>query len=542
MSTTVCSHHGRRQSLMDELPCAKQDPGSTFQGAFAANALLILSTIIRCGATLGMLRVLNVSLGEEQLAIWITVSTVAMYISLCEAGLGQTVINRIGEAYARGDLQLASQIQATAHGLYWILVGTTAVASLLMIRLFPVASWLLSAKDASYADLLTTNLSWAIVLGLARLPFLVFPATLVATRQMPLRLLCEIGATIVAMAAGMAAALSGMGLLGVVAATNIAHLLTTMAVYLFSSRIGAWAKLRLSYFRFSHLRPLAHMSFYFFLINMAFLLDRTILNLIVGKLGALSLVPPLFLLMTFYRVAAWTCVSALSKAVQPYVILWSAQERSDSVLFVTSICTKLTMLFALLLMAAFMPFAEPFVNWWLGSINYPGTATVLLMTATFLIDALFITTINIMMVVKSHRSLAVVLMAKAMLSIGIGWFLVQFTTDTVFGASLGVLMSTVAMSGFMPFIARRALSITAKKYMTSILQRPLWFGAAIFTAVTAVTFVQDPAMRAVGVLVVVSVSIILTWFILLVQSERQLCLKGCMHLMAWPRGVVKNTM
>jgi O-antigen/teichoic acid export membrane protein len=505
-------------------------PVSTSQGVFASQALLIMSTLVRCTATLVMYRLLSTSLGEAQLALWITVSTVAMYVSLCEAGLGQTVINRIGQAYARGQLELVSEIQATAHGLYWLIVTVTAVTAIVALRVFPVAKFLLSSHEFQYAQELIESLSWAIVLGLARLPFLVFPAMLMGTRQMPLRLICEIVATLLAMAVGMIASISGCDLLGVIIATNLAHLVATTAIYIFSARLGSWAKLRISMFRASHLRSLMNSSVYFFFINVTFLLDRSVLNLLAGKLVSLAVVPPLFLLLTFYRVAAWTCVSAISKAIQPYIILWDTQDRNDSVGFAVGFCTKTTALCAIVLAAIFTPFAEPLVNWWSGGTIFPGTGTVLLMTGAFLIDALFIASINVMMALKSQRSLARVLVVKCVFTIAAGWCGSQVTVDPVLGMNAGVLVATLVASIFLLAVVRTSLELAVLQSVDAAIKESAVIAGIAFGAIVGAAVLPEFRLRLLATSVTLVTIIATTWYFVLSDNERRVCIRGYAQL------------
>lgn len=237
---------------------------SAATGTLFASVLSIVNIFVRSGVTFALMPILITTLGEDHYALWITVSSVTMFLCLSEAGLGQTVINSVGCAFAKGDLEEVRQVQATAHVLYWMLVLPTGAIALLCLTFLPVGSWLLAESDAANAPLLTTCLAITTVLALARIPYLVFPAMLVGLRKLPLRLICETVATLLVALGTVLAAVAGTGLIGVAIATNVLWLVATVGMYFLVVRSHPWAKLRFSDYRSKQLWPLAVNSSFFF--------------------------------------------------------------------------------------------------------------------------------------------------------------------------------------------------------------------------------------------------------------------------------------
>lgn len=246
-----------------DLPGTKHND-SAAKGTLLASILSIANIFIRSGVTFALMPVLITALGEEHYALWITVSSVTMFLCLSEAGLGQTVINSVGSAFAKGDLDSVRQIQTTAHVLYWMLVIPTCVIALLCLAFLPVSDWLLAKSDIANGPLFITCLAITTILALARIPYLVFPAMLTGLRKLPLRLMCEMGATILVALGTVLAAVAGTGLIGVAVTANVLLLVTTIAMYFLLVKTHPWTKLRLSAYRSEQLWPLAVNSGFFF--------------------------------------------------------------------------------------------------------------------------------------------------------------------------------------------------------------------------------------------------------------------------------------
>jgi O-antigen/teichoic acid export membrane protein len=311
--------------------------------------------------------------------------------------------------------------------------------------------------------------------------------------------------------------------MGLVIATNLIALASTAAVSLLVTHRRPWAKLRLSQFRAHLLFPLATNSGFFFLLSLAVVLDRSALTLLVAKFGSLALAPSMYFLLSVFRVAAWSLISAMSRAVQPYVLMWWAHSDRERVASVTGLSTKITSISAGLFTAAFVPFAEPLTKAWVGPTSFPGTMPLLLFVAAFLIDALFLASGNLLIVMNSHRQVAVMIFVKSLLALALAAIGGLVATDPLVGLTAGVLAATIVGNAAMPLLTCNTIGISMRSYLDRYLIRPL----ACSLGVTAISFVvaESPsaAAKAALTLGVIAIASAFSWRFVLDSSDRYIC-------------------
>lgn len=462
MPTTATSiDRSRRRLAIDAAASvggASFAPGeSILRRTVSANLLYVLNTVVRSFTTLAVMPLLIHWMGADEYALWVTICAVTMYVCLSEAGLGQAVVNSVGAAYARGDLERVGQIQSSAFALYWLMVTPVAVACLAALSWLPVDHWMLAPEDQGYGGLLVFCLRISILLALMRIPLLVFPAVLSGLRLLPHRLTWELATGLLAAGASVGAAWAGLGLMGVSTATNAVLLVAAAAVYLQSARNRPWARIRARHIRSDLFRPLATSSFFFFVISGSFLLDRTAISLLVAKLGALELVPALFLILSVYRVAGWSLVNSLSRALQPYVLCWHTREDHASVQRTLVGGTKLTTIAAALFVCCTAPLMEPLVELWVGKGAFPGPLVLLMFVAAFLVDSMFVTPVNLLIVLNRQRGLSAAIAAKSILVVAAAGGCGAAFDDPVLGLATGLLAGTLVGSIVMLWVVRATM-------------------------------------------------------------------------------------
>jgi O-antigen/teichoic acid export membrane protein len=512
----------------DSTPALRTSPrplDAAVSGAFWANLLLIANTVLRSGTTILLMPALIAILGEEQYALWITISTVTMYVSLSEAGIGQSVVNSVGEAFARGDLTRIGQVQSTAHVLYWILVIPTAILSLACLVFLPVDRWLLADADAHHGPLLVACLMTAIVLALARIPMLVFPGLLTGLQQMPTRLACELATTILVAVGTLTAAALGAGLMGMTIAVNLLLFTATISLGLLSSRGRPWARLRISKFRSALLWPLAANSGFFFLMSAAAVLDRSALTLLVARFGSLALAPPMFFLLSVFRVAAWSLVSAASRAIQPYVLAWKVDGEHERIATVTCMAAKLSGVTAALFAAGFVPFAEPIISVWVGPGSFPGMTVLILVAGAFLADAVLVAPVNLMMVMDEHRKLALLTLAKSLLVVGGALAGGMMAPSALPGLAAGMFAATIIGNVAIPLLAYRALRIDRRRYLDHCVGRPVAYAVAVLAAAALASTLPMAWTKVFLVAAVLAASSAFAWLAVFDRGERRAWLR-----------------
>jgi len=499
----------------------------------AANLLIIANTGLRACAALIIMPLMVAMLGKQQYGLWITISTVTMYFSLSDSGLGQTVVNKIGQAYTLGRRKRIGEIMTTAHVLYWMIVLPVGFVAVTLILTLPLADLLLSEADAHFEPLLKLCLVLSTVLALARIPMLVFPGLLIGICKLPLRTGWEIGGTLLTLAATAIALLAGAGLMGITIVVNVTLLLSTFAISLSTVRCGDWARLRLSRFRLPLLRPLATNSSFFFLISAAGVLDRSLATLLVPRFASLAAAPSFFLLTSIFRVAAYSFITALPRAVQPYVVRWSSSGDAARLVSAAKLFTKGTTLLASLIIAVFAPFAELLVETWLGADSYPGNGVLALIAGTFLIDSLFCTPIFFLIAMNRQRSLSLLLLAKAVSTAVLAVVFANWFTDPIVGIAAGAFAASVLTGFGVPCLVRSALEIDLRVYSVQFLARPLVYALLALAFVATATSSLTLATKPLATLALVAIGAWGGWHVVFDANDRSLVNQSLSRL--WPR-------
>ncbi|TWT87095.1 Mg-protoporphyrin IX methyl transferase [Pseudobythopirellula maris] len=470
-------------------------------------------------------------LGPERYGLWIAISTTTMYLSLTESGLGQSVVNQIGRAYTRGNYRRVSQIMATAHVLYWLIVLPVGAVAVAVILTQPIGSWLLAPEDAQFEPLLRECLAASTVLALIRIPMLVFPGLLIGARKMPSRVAWEILATVFTLVSTALALLSGMGLLGVSIVANTAMLVSNTAVCLSSSRCGEWARLRIKHFRPRLIGKLAGNSVFFFLINAATVVDRSATVLLTPRLAALSATAPFFLLVSVYRIAAYSAIATLPRAIQPYVVMWSSTGSSSQLAATAKLLTKATSVLAAVFVAFSAPFISNVVDAWVGPGAYPGDAVLFLVAGAFVIDASTCAPIQYLMAMNLHRKLSLLMAAKAALTIVLAVVLSSVTSDPLLGIAAGAFVASLLAVLGIPCLIRPALGMRWSDCLEHLFARPLIFAVAAPLAVHMAVSMTPDAARPFVIVVLPPLCLASAWRLVLDKDDRSIACNAMCSLL-----------
>ncbi|CAK9039064.1 5-epimerase (Thymidine diphospho-4-keto-rhamnose 3, partial [Durusdinium trenchii] len=352
------------------------------RSAVLASALSIVSVAAKTLTTFFMVPLVVSAVGPTHCALWILVNTVTMYLSLSEAGIAQTIINFVG------------------------------LTSLAVVAWTPAIHLIVPDATASDLETFRTAVTFTIPIAMARIPLLAFPATLTGLRHLPTRIVCEIISTMSAMLATVIVAYAGGSVVSLCVASNLVLLVTAAIPIVLLRRLHRWAIFALRDFNRSLLPQIGANSLLFFLISLSYLVDRTGANMLVSACGRLELVSGMYLLLTLFRTGGWSIVFLLSRSIQPHAILWANTNRTPHLLTTTVQVTRLTVLVAALIALGITGCAPAICELVLGTQLYPGDVTLIAIGLTFLIEATFLTTINILVALNHSRLLATFLTAK----------------------------------------------------------------------------------------------------------------------------------
>ena len=213
---------GRRNG--DGVTSAREKPRARTVSAWV---LLNASLVCKVVANIWLVRVSLDYLGTEEYAVWVTLQSVVMYLALSEAGLGQTVMNWTGDAFARGERRRVNEVITTGFGVYWILIGAAWLVLTACCLLAPVDAFFFGSGRAPVAVSFALCL-WVLgTLTLARLPFVTFGAALGGLRELPLRNALEIASQVGLVAVTVLVLASGGRLLALVIGVGAILLVVT---------------------------------------------------------------------------------------------------------------------------------------------------------------------------------------------------------------------------------------------------------------------------------------------------------------------------
>lgn len=101
---------------------------------------------------------------------WLVLTSLVGYLSALDLGMNIVVVNRLTQAYAKGDLSDYSRCQHSAMALYLITCSVASLLIVIVIGNFPLPNWVglkeTPVKEASWViGLIGFNILWTIPLG-----------------------------------------------------------------------------------------------------------------------------------------------------------------------------------------------------------------------------------------------------------------------------------------------------------------------------------------------------------------------------------------
>lgn len=223
-------------------------------------------------------------------------------------------------------------------------------------------------------------------------------------------------------------------------------------------------------------------------------------------------------------VTRMVAVSTVSRSVQPYVLMWNAQNNNDRVQYAAQMSTNITCILAGLITVGFVPFAEPFINWWLDRSCFPGMPVLIFVTSAFLLDALFISSVNFIIVLNQHKKLALFLVAKSILLLAMGTTFAVYSTDPTTGVAFGIFLATLISNLGMPFLFQSAISTSKKTYYDRFLIRPIAYFVIILSVAVYTAGITNLSYRIPMGITIVFAAMLLAWLTLFSSKDRQVCI------------------
>jgi O-antigen/teichoic acid export membrane protein len=231
-------------------------------------------------------------LDPTRYGIWLTLSSIVSWFSLFDVGLGNGLRNRLSEALARGEDELARNYTSTAYFSVF-LIAAAAFAVFLVANHFVDWASILNTKDVSNHEL-SLLATWVFGLFFLRLVFQLLNSIIYAIQQPAL---IDLIAT-----SGRLAGLLGIYLLVRTTKSSLLYLGVTNSVIpvavlfvgtivMFSSTFKKYLPC-MSYFRFNYLKDILGLGGKFFLIQVSGVILYTTDNIIIAQLFSPAEVTP----------------------------------------------------------------------------------------------------------------------------------------------------------------------------------------------------------------------------------------------------------
>jgi hypothetical protein len=411
--------------------------------------------------------------------VWIVIRNVGFYLALAtEIGLGQTIVNFIGVAYARDDEPGINAVLTNSFCVYLILAAATTGMLIAATLVLPVDQILLGAAAGAHPSFTGLLLLYGILVA-AGAPLTVFTAGLIGLRDIIVRYALEAAAIAVGFAAMLLPLVAGFGLKGFVFGSAAAVLLLPGASAIVVKARHPFVALRMSAVDRRMILRLFSNSTFFLILGAGLITQRTVGNLVLASSGALADVALMYVLTLVYRISGMSLLELVSRVAQPYFTLLSATGRHSTVVEYLSLATKLTVAAAITLAGLSTVVGTELLariigltaNWWV----------LFAMAAVMILDSISVGATNVLVALNRHSTLAFGHLLYAVLSAVlavVGSRILR--ADPVLGIAIGLLVSAlIFQTTVMPHIVARGLGLSATEYFQRDVAGSLAIGLSV---------------------------------------------------------------
>jgi O-antigen/teichoic acid export membrane protein len=247
----------------------------TILTSFLGKGLTILVGLITVPLTIGYL-------GTERYGLWVTISTLLIWLQLADLGLGNGLTNALAEAYGSDRDNFAQQYVATA---FWALCVVSLLLGVVAVWAVPQLGWatLLQVSSAEASREFTTALVVALIITCLSVPLTVVDKIFAAYQEGAIANGWAAVGSIVSLLALLLVIQANGGLAELVWAFSGSLLLVKAlsGIWLFGRR-KPWLAPLLSKFSLGHLRRLMVVGVEFFIFQIAALVLFQSDNLVIA--------------------------------------------------------------------------------------------------------------------------------------------------------------------------------------------------------------------------------------------------------------------
>ncbi|MGI9658752.1 MAG: oligosaccharide flippase family protein [Gaiellaceae bacterium] len=420
----------------------------------------------------GVTPVLVRTLGKTEFGIWILVGSLALYLELLEFGFGGATIKKIAQLDAVGSRQELRQATATS---FWILAvpGLIALIAGIVISVFFSSIFDIPAELETAALVVCLLITFDLAISI---PSDTFGGVLIGLQRYDL-LNTTLLVVVLTQAAGWVIVLAlGGGLIELAIVTVVVALLGQVSRFLLARRLLGGPLLSPRLVQRRLVRPLAGMSVWFSLSEIATVvtlrIDPVVVGIIVG-------VPEAAVYAVGQKLAL-ACTQLVNPLTDGFFPLSSELDaRGDRARLRGAILTgtRISLALAIPIALTVAILADPAIEAWVGGGYEEAGIVVVLLVANAALAMLTGVGIRMLMGTGSFRypSLALAAEAAANLGLSIGLGLKY----GIVGVALGSLLSTALVHVVlaMPYIAR-TFELSLVGWIASLLRAHLVPGVA----------------------------------------------------------------
>ncbi len=376
-----------------------------------ASGLMGVSLVVRALTGIALVGLGVRYLPGAECGLWFLLQSIAGYLFLADFGIGQSIVNRVGELIAlRRDEDISATVTNGA-ALYVALVGVIWVAFVAVCWWTPLAHFIIKDASAMQARQFQLLLVPYGTFVLARVPLTAFTSALTGLREQSARAIYEIATTVVGFGA-IAATL--VGTRDVVATMLVQGsgmvVLGALAYPVLRSRfhrpVLCWRSLSVT-----TIGMLAKRSGLLFLFSITYLTLRSAPNIATSRHSGLVFVPMMFALLSVFRSGAWPLIDIVSRVLQPYVAGWHVRSDTERLHRALEVSTKISFGIALAVFGVLVLSAPLLFSVWVGRPIMSCDLGLWTMGIAFVLECLCLPAVNAMVAAHQIRVLAASMVA-----------------------------------------------------------------------------------------------------------------------------------
>ncbi len=217
-------------------------------------------------------------LGAADYGLWILSASIARYVSFLDLGLGGGLVRFVAECRATGDTRRLSRIASTVFVAFGaagvVALGAMGAVALFYDRIFPV-----DPAQAAVGRTVLLLVSTRLVIGL---PLSVFGAVINGAQRYALNNVVAIVTALAAAAANVIAIERGGGVIEVVIATTIVHLVASVAYVVNAYRVEPGLRVSPRLASVARLREVGSFSAYLLVLDWSHKVNYSLDTFVVG--------------------------------------------------------------------------------------------------------------------------------------------------------------------------------------------------------------------------------------------------------------------